>query len=58
VTDLHVPITNGFTEGCHTKVKLLKRISYGFRNVEVHRRKMLLGFLPSTFPALTPHKAS
>jgi transposase len=39
-------ITNGFTEGCHTKVKLLKRISYGFRNVEVYRRKMLLGFLP------------
>jgi len=41
-----VRITNGFTEGCHTKVKLLKRLSYGFRNVQVYLRKMLLGFLP------------
>lgn len=48
-------ITNGFTEGCHTKVKLLKRISYGFRNVEVYRRKMLLGFLPKTLLAFAPH---
>ena len=47
-------ITNGFTEGCHTKVKLLKRLSYGFRNVEVYRRKMLLGFLPKTAAVLEP----
>ena len=39
-------ITNGFTEGCHTKIKMLKRISFGLRNVEVYRRKMLLGFMP------------
>jgi len=39
--------TNGFTEGCHTKIKMLKRVSYGLRNVEVYRRKMLLGFVPS-----------
>ena len=39
--------TNGFTEGCHTKIKMLKRISYGLRNVEVYCRKMLLGFVPS-----------
>jgi transposase len=51
-------ITNAFTEGCHTKVKLLKRLSYGFRNVEVYRRKMLLGFLPKIFPALEPHKVT
>lgn len=51
-------LSNGFTEGCHTKVKLLKRLSYGFRNVEVYRRKMLLGFLPKTFPLLRPHKTS
>jgi len=38
--------TNGFTEGCHTKLKMLKRLSYGLRNVEVYARKMLLGFLP------------
>jgi len=38
--------TNGFTEGCNTKIKMLKRISYGFRNAEVYWRKMLLGFVP------------
>ena len=38
--------TNGFTEGCHTKIKMLKRLSYGLRNVEVYAKKMLLGFLP------------
>lgn len=39
--------TNGFTEGCNTKIKMLKRISYGLRNVAVYWRKMLLGFIPS-----------
>jgi transposase len=39
--------TNGFTEGCNTKIKMLKRISYGLKNVEVYWRKMLLGFVPS-----------
>jgi len=48
-------ITNGFTEGCHTKIKLLKRVSYGYRNRTVYRAKMLLGFLPTTSAALTPH---
>lgn len=48
-------ITNGFTEGCHTKIKLLKRVSYGYRNRTVYRAKMLLGFLPRSFSALAPH---
>jgi len=39
--------TNGFTEGCHTKIKMLKRLSYGLRNVDVYAKKMLLGFLPA-----------
>lgn len=39
--------TNGFTEGCNTKIKMLKRVSYGLRNAEVYWRKMLLGFVPS-----------
>jgi hypothetical protein len=39
-------------------VKLLKRLSYGFRNVEVYRRKMLLGFLPKTAAVLAPHIVS
>lgn len=36
--------SNGFTEGCHTKIKMLKRMSYGFRNRERYKTKMLLGF--------------
>ena len=39
--------TNGYTEGCNPKIRMLKRISYGLRNVEVYWRKMLLGFVPS-----------
>lgn len=39
-------VTNAFTEGCHTKIKLLKRISYGFRNKENYIAKMSLAFLP------------
>ena len=50
-----VPITNGYTEGCHTKFKLIKRISYGFRNTEVYIRKMMLGFLPVNSLHLQPH---
>lgn len=48
-------MTNGFTEGCHTKIKLLKRISYGYRNRDVYRAKMLLGFLPHSAAGLRPH---
>jgi len=39
--------TNGFTEGCNAKIKMLKRVSYGLRNVEAYWRKMPLGFAPS-----------
>jgi transposase len=39
--------TNAFTEGCNTKIKMLKRVSYGLRNAQVYWRKMLLGFVPS-----------
>jgi transposase len=53
-----LPITNGFTEGCHTKIKLLKRLSYGYRNVQVYLRKMLLGFLPTSPAVLAPHFSS
>jgi len=34
-------------EGCNTKIKMLKRVSYGLRNVEVYWRKMLSGFVSS-----------
>jgi transposase len=38
--------TNGFTEGCHTKIKMLKRVSFGFRNINNYIAKMTLAFLP------------
>jgi transposase len=38
--------TNAYTEGCNTKVKMLKRLSFGLRNIEVYTKKMMLGFLP------------
>lgn len=38
--------TNGFTEGCHTKIKLMKRVSYGFRNIDNYIAKMTLAFIP------------
>ena len=36
--------TNGFTEGCHTKIKMIKRVSYGFRNINNYIAKMTLVF--------------
>ena len=38
--------TNGFTEGCHTKIKMMKRVSFGFRNIDNYIAKMMLSFLP------------
>jgi len=38
--------SNGYTEGCNTKIKTLKRVSYGLKNAEAYCRKMLLGFVP------------
>jgi transposase len=39
-------ITNAYTEGIHTKCKLIKRKSYGFKNVDTYVRKLLLGLIP------------
>lgn len=38
--------TNAYTEGIHTKIKMIKRVSFGFRNVQVYVRKILLCILP------------
>lgn len=38
--------TNAYTEGIHTKIKMIKRVSFGFRNVDIYVRKMLLCILP------------
>lgn len=38
--------TNAFTEGVHTKIKMVKRISFGFRNIHNYIAKITLAFLP------------
>lgn len=38
--------TNGYTEGVNTKLKTIKRLSYGFRNIDNYIRKAMLAFLP------------
>jgi transposase len=38
--------TNAFTEGVHTKIKMMKRVSFGFRNVNHYIAKMMLAFAP------------
>lgn len=40
--------TNGYIEGVHTKIKQLKRLSFGFYNRDRYRRKMMLSFIPTT----------
>lgn len=36
-----VPYTNGFTEGCNNKIKVLKRNAYGYRNFRRFRNRIL-----------------
>src|SRR3989304_9428630 len=38
--------TNAFTEGMHTKIKMIKRMSFGFRNINNYIAKMTLAFMP------------
>ena len=37
-----LPYSNGFIEGCNNKIKVLKRISFGLRNFERFRVRILL----------------
>lgn len=39
-----VSYTNGFTEGCNNKIKVLKRNAYGYRNFERFRNRILHTF--------------
>ena len=36
------PYSNGFTEGCNNKIKVIKRNGYGFRNFKNFRNRILL----------------
>jgi transposase len=47
-------ITNAYTEGVHTKMKLIKRQGFGYRNKEIYLRKLVLGFLPLA-ALMSPH---
>ena len=41
-TDLiRYPYSNGFTEGCNNKTKVLKRVCFGLRNFEHLRNRIL-----------------
>ncbi|MEF2920191.1 MAG: transposase, partial [Acutalibacteraceae bacterium] len=33
--------TNGFTEGCNNKIKVLKRNAYGYRNFKRFRNRII-----------------
>ena len=46
--------TNGYTEGVNTKLKTIKRLSYGFRNIDNYIRKAMLAFIPISL--LLPHQ--
>lgn len=48
--------TNGYMEGMHNKMKLIKRISFGFRNKEVFINKVMLSVLLTT--VLVPYLKS
>lgn len=41
IHSLESPVTNGFTEGCNNKIKVLKRNAYGYRNFERFRNRIL-----------------
>lgn len=41
INSLEVPWTNGYIEGCNNKTKVLKRVSYGMRNFNNFRKRIL-----------------
>ena len=41
INSFSVAITNGFTEGCNNKIKVLKRNAYGYRNFKRFRNRIL-----------------
>ncbi len=38
---IRYPYSNGFTEGCNNKTKVLKRVCFGLRNFEHFRNRIL-----------------
>lgn len=50
-----VPCSNGFTEGCNNKIKVIKRNAYGYRNFERFRKRILHAFSYKNDLALQGH---
>lgn len=44
INSLKYPYSNGFTEGCNNKIKVLKRNAYGFSNFSRFRNRILFIF--------------
>ncbi len=44
LNSLETPLTNGFTEGCNNKIKVIKRNAYGYRNYKRFRNRILHAF--------------
>ena len=45
--------TNAVTEGINTKIKMIKRVSFGFRNIDHYIAKVMLAFTPLTIAIAT-----
>ena len=41
INSFSTTITNGFTEGCNNKIKVLKRNAYGYQNFKRFRNRIL-----------------
>lgn len=50
INSFSTTITNGFTEGCNNKIKVLKRNAYGYNNFKRFRNRIL-----HIFSLLQPH---
>ena len=41
INSFFTSVTNGFTEGCNNKIKVLKRNAYGYKNFNRFRNRIL-----------------
>lgn len=53
----YCPYTNGFTEGCNNKIKVLKRNAYGLHNFKSFRNRILFMFSKPTLTVATAQHA-
>lgn len=51
-------LTNAFAEGITNKIKVMKRRSYGFRNAERYRQKVLMCGRRRSSPGRSTHRSS